>query len=84
MQIRKELSKEQIAAISSMCKAEISNKEILQDRDVSTIPKFKTDIQDIWNNFPILIVKNLASSVPRRLKKVINMNNYPIKCMIYN
>ena len=51
----------------------------LHERDCSTVPLLTDAIQDIWNNFDPQILRNLAASLPKRLRECIKQKGYPTK-----
>ena len=54
-------------------------KKKLCARNTSTIPKLEAAILEIWQNLNGKILRNLASSIPRRLRQVVIRKGYPIK-----
>ena len=54
-------------------------KRQVRERDTSTIPKLEAAIYDAWRNIDKNILRNLASSLPKRLRMVIARKGYPIK-----
>ena len=51
----------------------------LQNYDVSSVPKLKDAIQQLWDSMPQTYLQTLADSLPRRLELVRNAKGYPIK-----
>ena len=54
-------------------------KKKLRERDTSTIAKLEAAIYDVWYNLDPGMLRNLASSIPKRLREVIRRKGYPTK-----
>lgn len=51
----------------------------LQNYDVSSVPKLKDAIQQLWDSMPQTYLQTVADSLPKQLKLVRNAKGYPIK-----
>ena len=54
-------------------------KKDLQGKDVSSVPKLEREIRASWDRIDSQILRNLALSVPMRLKDVIRRKGNPTK-----
>ena len=54
-------------------------KRDLQGKDVSSVPKLEQEIRKSWANIPVETCRNLALSLPRRLKAVKKHRGRPTK-----
>jgi len=54
-------------------------KRRLRDMDTSSVPKLVAALQQLWTNFPPDQLRNLAMSVPKRLKQCIRARGNTIK-----
>ena len=46
-------------------------KRLLADRDTSSLPKLRAELQDTWRNMDRKYIKTLIDSIPDRLREVI-------------
>ena len=54
-------------------------KRELRERDTSTVAKLSAAIYDIWYTIGRKKLRNLAMSLPKRLKDVVKRKGYPLK-----
>ena len=54
-------------------------KKKLEGKDVSSVPRLEAAIREAWNKIPFSTLRNLALSIPNRLRSVKKRNGLPTK-----